>query len=244
MTLVEGEGWQLLLVRVMSCCLCWARSRHTNPPASCTAGSQAGPRRSTPRPSGARPGAGSCRSPWKSSAPNGPRPARTLVIGVDLAIMTLAVFSDGRPPAEDPKHYDTDRRTGQCPSNRWRRANDRRNKVHDSNLRRDGIHVPALPASTARSWWKTSPWRDAEEPQAGPRGLGRRARGDPPPADLQDPMEWRSSGDRRPLVPLTQDVLVLSGSKTKLPLRMRPFNSETCGLVLDPLLPHSTSPRW
>ena len=72
------------------------------------------------------------------------------MIGVDLAIMTLAVFSDGRPPAEDPKHYDTDRRTGQCPSNRWRRANDRRNKVHDSNLRRDGIHK--LTTSLAREY--------------------------------------------------------------------------------------------
>jgi hypothetical protein len=75
--------------------------------------------------------------------------------------------------------------------------------------------LPALPASTARSWWKTSPWRDAEEPQAGPCGLGRPVREDPPPADLQDPMEWRSSGDRRPLVPLLQDVLGLSGSKNQ-----------------------------
>ena len=50
------------------------------------------------RPSGARQGGGSCVSPWKSSAPK---------IGMDLGITTLAVFSDGCPPAENPKHYDT-----------------------------------------------------------------------------------------------------------------------------------------
>jgi putative transposase len=64
-------------------------------------------------------------------------PARPdAVVGVDLGIKTLAVFSDGRPPAANPKHYDAarrklarssralsrrqgpDRRTGQRPSNR------------------------------------------------------------------------------------------------------------------------------
>jgi putative transposase len=69
-------------------------------------------------------------------------PARPdAVLGVDLQIKTLAVFSDGRPPAQNPKHYDAarrklarlsraasrkqspDRRTGRQASNRWRRAN-------------------------------------------------------------------------------------------------------------------------
>jgi putative transposase len=36
------------------------------------------------------------------------------------------------------------------PVHRWRRANDRRNKVHDSNLRRDGIHK--LTTSLAREY--------------------------------------------------------------------------------------------
>jgi putative transposase len=88
-------------------------------------------------------------------------PARPdAVLGVDLGIKTLAVFSDGRPPAGNPKHYDTarrklarlsravsrrqgpDRRTGRQPSNRWRRANAARNRVHrrTANLRADAIH--------------------------------------------------------------------------------------------------------
>jgi putative transposase len=87
-------------------------------------------------------------------------PARPdAVVGVDLGIKSLAVFSDGRPAATNPKHYEAarrklarlsravsrrqgpDRRTGQRPSNRWRKANDTRNRVHHrvSNLRRDAI---------------------------------------------------------------------------------------------------------
>jgi putative transposase len=88
-------------------------------------------------------------------------PARPdAVVGVDLGVKTLAVFSDGRPPVENPKHYDAarrklgrlsraashkqgpDRRTGRQASNRWRKANAARNRVHHrvTNLRRDAIH--------------------------------------------------------------------------------------------------------
>jgi putative transposase len=88
-------------------------------------------------------------------------PARPdAVVGVDLGVKALAVFSDGRPPVENPKHYDTarrklarlsrrvsrrqgpDRRTGRQASNRWRKANAARNRVHHRtvNLRRDAIH--------------------------------------------------------------------------------------------------------
>jgi putative transposase len=88
-------------------------------------------------------------------------PARPgAVVGVDLGVKALAVFSDGHPPAQNPKHYDAsrrklarlsrttsrrkgpDRRTGRQPSNRWRKANTARNRVHHRtvNLRRDAIH--------------------------------------------------------------------------------------------------------
>jgi IS605 OrfB family transposase len=82
------------------------------------------------------------------------------VVGVDLGVKTLAVFSDGRPAADNPKHYDAarrklarlsraasrkqgpDRRIGRQASNRWHRANAARNRVHHRtvNLRRDAIH--------------------------------------------------------------------------------------------------------
>lgn len=80
-------------------------------------------------------------------------------VGVDLGIKTLAVLSDGTV-VDNPRHFTTaqrklrrtsrtvsrrqgpDRRTGQAPSNRWRRANTARNKVHRtvSNQRRDHLH--------------------------------------------------------------------------------------------------------
>ena len=81
------------------------------------------------------------------------------VVGVDLGIKTLAVLSEGEPVA-NPRHFDAarrklartsrtvsrrqgpDRRTGQAPSNRWKRANAERNKVHHqvAAQRRDGLH--------------------------------------------------------------------------------------------------------
>ena len=80
-------------------------------------------------------------------------------VGVDLGVKTLAVLSDGTV-ADNPRHFATaqrklkrssrkvsrrqgpDRRTGQAPSNRWRRANTERNKVHRqvSHQRRDHLH--------------------------------------------------------------------------------------------------------
>ena len=90
-----------------------------------------------------------------------PVPARPdAVLGVDLGVKTLAVFSDGRPAAVNPKHCEAarrklarlsrrvsrrqgpDRRTGRRPSNRWRKADAARNRVHrrTANLRADAIH--------------------------------------------------------------------------------------------------------
>jgi len=98
-------------------------------------------------------------------------PARPdAVVGVDLGVKALAVFSDRRPPAENPKHYDTarrklvrlsravsrkqgpDRRTGRQASNRWHAANAARNRVHHrvTNLRGDAIHK--LTTALARTY--------------------------------------------------------------------------------------------
>jgi hypothetical protein len=66
--------------------------------------------------------------------------------------MTPLAQTRSAVPRGCPANQGPDRRTGQCPSNRWRRANDRRNKVHDgvSNLRCDGIHK--LTTSLAREY--------------------------------------------------------------------------------------------
>lgn len=106
-------------------------------------------------------------------------PARPdAVIGVDLGVKTLAVFSDGRPAAPNPRHYDAarrklgrlsravsrregpDRRTGRKPSNRWRRADEARNGCTTAPRTCAGTPCtsspPASPPSTARSSSKTS----------------------------------------------------------------------------------------
>ncbi|MEO3857003.1 IS607 family element RNA-guided endonuclease TnpB [Acrocarpospora sp. B8E8] len=88
-------------------------------------------------------------------------PARPeAVVGVDLGVKTLAVYSDGRPPTANPRHLAAasrklrrlsravsrkqgpDRRSGQQPSGRWQRANAARNRIHHrvATLRRDAIH--------------------------------------------------------------------------------------------------------
>ncbi|MGH3982205.1 MAG: IS607 family element RNA-guided endonuclease TnpB [Pseudonocardiaceae bacterium] len=81
------------------------------------------------------------------------------VVGVDLGIKHLAVLSTGET-VPNPRHLDAalvdlrraqrqtarrqgpDRRTRQVPSNRWRKARARADRVHThvSNLRRDAIH--------------------------------------------------------------------------------------------------------
>ncbi|MET7331575.1 IS607 family element RNA-guided endonuclease TnpB [Nonomuraea sp. NPDC005650] len=86
------------------------------------------------------------------------RPAA--LIGVDLGVKNLAVFSDDRPAADNPKHLagaqrrlrrlsrtvsrrqGPDRRTGQSASKRWARADARRNRVHHriAHLRCDALH--------------------------------------------------------------------------------------------------------
>ncbi len=88
-------------------------------------------------------------------------PARPdAVVGVDLGIKTLAMFSDSRPAVENPRRYDAarrklarasravsrrqgrDPRTGQVASNRWLRADTNRKKVHYrvANQRKDELH--------------------------------------------------------------------------------------------------------
>jgi putative transposase len=85
------------------------------------------------------------------------------VVGVDLGIKSLAVLAepDGEPrTVQNPKHLDEslrklgklsrrvsrrvgpDRRTGRAPSNRWKRANAQRNRVHHrvAYQRADALH--------------------------------------------------------------------------------------------------------
>ncbi|MFI1701474.1 IS607 family element RNA-guided endonuclease TnpB [Streptomyces bobili] len=178
------------------------------------------------------------------------------VIGVDLGIKTLAVFSDGRPAAANPRHYDTarrklgclarrvsrrqgpDRRTGQAPSNRWHRANEARNRVHyrTANLRRDALHK--LTTSLAREYG-TVVVEDLNV--AGMLKNRRLARvvADTGFGEVRRQLTYKTQWNGGHLevadrwFPSSKRCSGCQAVKPKLPLRVRMYVCENCGLVLD-----------
>jgi putative transposase len=163
--------------------------------------------------------------------------------------MTPLAQTRSAVPRGCPANQGPDRRTGQCPSNRWRRANDRRNKVHDgvSNLRCDGIQK--LTTSFAREYGTVVVEDLAVAGMLKNRRLARVV-SDAGFGEIRRQLTYKTPWNGGHLeiadrwFPSFKTCSGCQAVKTKLPLRMRPFNSETCGLVLDPLLPHPTSPRW
>lgn len=184
-------------------------------------------------------------------------PARPdAVIGVDLGIRTLAVFSDGRPPTPNPKHYDAakrklrrrcravsrkrgpDRRTGTQPSNRWLHANERRNKVHHrvGNLRRDGIHK--LTTELAREYG-TVVVEDLNV--SGMVRNHKLARGvsDAAFGKIRRQLAYKTAWNGGTLhvadrwFPSSKTCSDCGAVKAKLPLHVRMFLCEFCGLIID-----------
>jgi putative transposase len=184
-------------------------------------------------------------------------PARPdAVIGVDLGIKTLAVFSDGRPAAPNPKHYDTaraklarlsravarkrgpDRRCGQRPSKRWQRADRQRNRVHyrTASLRRDAIHK--LTTSLARQYG-TIVMEDLNV-----RGMLRNRRlarvvADAGFAEIRRQLTYKTgwNGGRLQVAdrwfPSSKTCSGCQAVKPTLSLRTRTYLCEACGLVID-----------
>jgi putative transposase len=178
------------------------------------------------------------------------------VIGVDLGIKTLAVFSDGRPAAANSRHYDAarrklgrlartvsrrqgpDRRAGQAPSNRWRRANEARNQVHyrTANLRRDALHK--LTTSLAREYG-TIVVEDLNV--AGMLKNRRLARvvADAGFGEIRRQLAYKTQwcGGRLAVAsrwyPSSKTCSGCHAVKPKLPLRIRMYVCEPCGLVID-----------
>jgi putative transposase len=178
------------------------------------------------------------------------------VIGVDLGVKTLAVFSDGRPPVENPRHYDTarrtlrrlsrtvsrrqgpDRRTAARPSNRWRRASDRRNRVHHriTDLRRDGIHK--LTTSLAREYG-TIVVEDLNVSGMIRNHRLARVISDTGFGEIRRQLTYKTTWNGGRLIvadrwfPSSKTCSGCQAVKPKLPLRVRTFHCEHCGLVLD-----------
>jgi IS605 OrfB family transposase len=183
-------------------------------------------------------------------------PARPdAVVGVDLGIKTLAVFSDGRPPAENQRHYDAarrklgrlsravsrkagpDRRTGQRPSNRWRRADAARNRVHyrTASLRRDAIHK--LTTSLAAEYGTVVVEDLNVAGMVRNRRLAR-AVSDAGFGEIRRQLTYKTewNGGRLEVAgrwfPSSKMCSGCGAVKAKLPLRVRTYACEGCGLVI------------
>lgn len=178
------------------------------------------------------------------------------VVGVDLGVKTLAVFSDRRPPVQNPKHYEAarrklarvsrevsrkhgpDRRAGRSPSNRWRKANMVRNRVHHrvTNLRRDAIHK--LTTTLAREYG-TVVVEDLNV--AGMVKNRRLARvvADAGFGEIRRQLAYKTTWNGGTLsvadrwYPSTKTCSRCGAVKAKLRLSERVFRCDTCGLILD-----------
>jgi putative transposase len=184
-------------------------------------------------------------------------PARAdAVIGVDLGIKTLAVFSDGRPAADNPKYYDAarrklgrlsrtvsrrqgpDRRTGQRPSKRWQRANAARNRVHyrTANLRADALHK--LTTSLAREYG-TVVVEDLNVAGMLKNRKLARVVADAGFGEIRRQLAYKTLWNGGALevadrwFPSSKTCSGCQAVKPKLPLRVRVYVCEYCGLVLD-----------
>ena len=180
-------------------------------------------------------------------------------VGVDLGIKTLAVLadSDGTVTEEpNPRHLDhaqkqlrrtsrvvsrrrgPDRRTGRKPSKRWEKANRARNRVHHrvASLREDALHK-----LTTRL---TSEYGTIVVEDLNVAGMGRNRRLSRRVADAafgeirrQLAYKTRRHGTRLVVAdrwfPSSKTCSRCGAVKAKLPLSVRVFECDTCGLVLD-----------
>ncbi|GGP07303.1 IS607 family element transposase accessory protein TnpB [Nonomuraea glycinis] len=185
------------------------------------------------------------------------KPARPdAVIGVDLGIKTLAVFSDGRPPIANPRHLTTalrklrrlsravsrkhgpDRRTRQRPSNRWLQANAARNRAEYrvAALRRDGIHQ--LTTSLARTYG-TIVVEDLNVAGMIRNRRLARAISDVGFGEIRRQLTYKTTWNGGRLLvasrwfPSSKTCSSCQAVKTKLPLRIRTYVCEGCGLSMD-----------
>ncbi|MCJ1678188.1 IS607 family element RNA-guided endonuclease TnpB [Streptomyces sp. APSN-46.1] len=182
-----------------------------------------------------------------------------VVVGIDLGIKTLAVLADsdgvlGEEP--NPRHLDRaqkqlrrasrvvsrrqgpDRRTGQQASKRWEKASQARNKIYHrvANLREDTLHK--MTTRLAREYG-TIVVEDLNVAGMGRnRRLSRRV-ADAAFGEIRRQLAYKARRHGTRLVvadrwyPSSKTCSRCGVAKAKLPLSMRVFACENCGLVLD-----------
>ncbi|MEU8616779.1 IS607 family element RNA-guided endonuclease TnpB [Streptomyces sp. NPDC048623] len=183
-----------------------------------------------------------------------------VAVGVDLGVKSLAVLADSTGEIRtisNPRHYDgalkrlcrasrtvsrrrgPDRRTGRKPSKRWEKANAARNKVHHrvANLREDALHkfTTALAAE-----YGTIVIEDL-----GVTGMLKNRRlarkiADAGFGEIRRRLGYktRQRHGTRIIVasrwyPSSKTCSGCGAVKAKLPLHVRTYRCEVCGLVID-----------
>ncbi|WP_328903156.1 IS607 family element RNA-guided endonuclease TnpB [Streptomyces sp. NBC_00441] len=180
-------------------------------------------------------------------------------VGIDLGIKTLAVLanSDGTvTEVPNPRHLDQaqeqlrrasrvvsrrrgpDRRTGQKPSRRWEKANRARNKIHHrvTNLREDTLHKLTTRLTAE---YGTLVIEDLNVAGMGHnRRLSRRI-ADAVFGEIRRQLTYKTRRHGTRLVvadrwfPSSKTCSRCGAVKAKLPLHVRVFECDACGLVLD-----------
>jgi putative transposase len=181
-------------------------------------------------------------------------------VGIDLGVKTLAVMADSTGEIRtvaNPKHYDRalkelrrasrivsrrqgpDRRTGQKPSKRWEKANAARNKVHHrvANLRTDVLHK--LTTAVAAEYGTVVVEDLNVAGMLRNRRLARRI-ADAGFGEIRRQLDYktRQRHATRTVVadrwyPSSKTCSGCGAVKAKLPLHVRTYECDACGLVLD-----------
>ncbi|GGJ71717.1 IS607 family element RNA-guided endonuclease TnpB [Streptomyces brasiliensis] len=183
-----------------------------------------------------------------------------VAVGIDLGVKTLAVMADSTGEIRavpNPRHYDgalkslrrasrtvsrrqgPDRRTGRRPSKRWEKANARRNKVHHrvANLRTDALHK--LTTAVAAEYGTVVVEDLGVAGMLRNRRLARQI-ADAGFGEIRRQLDYKTRRRHatRAIVadrwyPSSKTCSGCGAVKAKLPLHVRTFACDACGLVLD-----------
>ncbi|MGW5126022.1 IS607 family element RNA-guided endonuclease TnpB [Streptomyces sp. NPDC004069] len=182
-----------------------------------------------------------------------------VAVGIDLGVKKLAVMADSTGEIREvpnPKHLDTslkqlrrtsrtvsrrqgpDRRTGQKPSKRWEKANAERNKIHHrvANLRADALHK--LTTAVAAEYG-TVVVEDLNV--AGMLRNRRLARhiADAGFGEIRRQLAYKTQRNGCGILaadrwyPSSKTCSGCGAVKAKLPLHIRTYECDACGLVID-----------
>ncbi|MEV0643497.1 IS607 family element RNA-guided endonuclease TnpB [Streptomyces sp. NPDC050619] len=180
-------------------------------------------------------------------------------VGIDLGVKTLAVMADSHGEirtVSNPKHLDgalkrlrrasrvvsrrqgPDRRTGRQPSKRWEKANAQRNKVHHriANLRQDALHKLTTKV--------TAEYGTIVVEDLGVAGMLKNRRlarkiADAGFGEIRRRLTCKTQRHATRITvadrwyPSSKTCSGCGAVKAKLPLHVRTYACDACGLVLD-----------